>query len=132
MPPHLVKAGVSLQAFMNLGQVPGGSTPGEGRLDGTLVRPAPFTTTPGPDFYTRLHPDKSQTLRLEQLHAMGYLVIRDPFEEPAEQGNLRVRLMTRDSSGRSTPEEVSGPPTVRDDPAVLEHCAGGGPPVRGC
>ncbi len=33
---------------------------------------------PGPDFYTRLHPDRAKRRALDQLHAMGYDVTLSP------------------------------------------------------
>jgi len=38
---------------------------------------------PGPDFYTRLHPDKAKRRAIEQLHAMGYHVTLNPLPESA-------------------------------------------------
>ncbi len=33
---------------------------------------------PGPDFYTRLHPDKAKRRAIEQLRLMGYTVTLEP------------------------------------------------------
>ena len=38
---------------------------------------------PGPDHYTRLHPEKVKRRAIEQLRAMGYQVTLDPLQEPA-------------------------------------------------
>ncbi|MGI8694617.1 MAG: IS110 family transposase, partial [Geodermatophilaceae bacterium] len=35
---------------------------------------------PGPDFYTRLHPDRAKRRAIDQLHAMGYTVTLSPME----------------------------------------------------
>ena len=38
---------------------------------------------PGPDYYTRLHPEKVKRCAIEQLRAMGYQVTLEPLQEPA-------------------------------------------------
>ena len=38
---------------------------------------------PGPDFYTRLHPDKAKRRAIDQLRAMGYHVTLNPLPESA-------------------------------------------------
>ncbi len=38
---------------------------------------------PGPDFYTRLHPDRAKHRALDQLRTMGYNVTLSPLEAAA-------------------------------------------------
>jgi len=48
-----------------------------------MTQTGAFYDDPGPDFYTRLHPDRAKRRALDQLHAMGYNVTLTPAEAAA-------------------------------------------------
>jgi hypothetical protein len=66
---------------------------------------------PGPDYYTRLHPELTKNRAIEQLRRMGYTVnLQPPANEkaPDAQSNRRVRglragFVDRADGGTGTP-----------------------------
>jgi hypothetical protein len=66
---------------------------------------------PGPDYYTRLHPERTKNRAIEQLRRMGYTVNLEPpanEKAPDAESNLRVRGLTtgfvdRADEGTRTP-----------------------------
>ena len=48
-----------------------------------MTQTGAFYDDPGPDFYTRLHPDRAKRRAIDQLHAMGYNVTLTPAEAAA-------------------------------------------------